>query len=201
MNDEIPETHPRYKSLVIRERLRDFMEKGIVVPEGLIAHGRGEAFDYIFGEASQDFALESEKAAISLLMLSKNPVITVNGNVAALSYKEIVELHNVTGIKVEINLFHRSDERIKKIAELFQREGLTEIYGIHADKEIPGLVHNRRFADGNGIYSADTVFIPLEDGDRAMSLKNMGKKVIAIDLNPFSRTSITADISIIDEIT
>ena len=52
----------------------------------------------------------------------------------------------------------------------------------------------------NGIFSSDTVVIPLEDGDRAEALRRMGKFVIAIDLNPLSRTSRFADISIVDDV-
>ncbi|TRM85240.1 hypothetical protein DJ526_11445, partial [Sulfolobus sp. A20-N-G8] len=40
-----------------------------------------------------------------------------------------------------------------------------------------------------------------EDGDRTQALVNMGKKVIAIDLNPLSRTSLSATITIVDNIT
>ena len=47
---------------------------------------------------------------------------------------------------------------------------------------------------------ADVVFVPLEDGDRCLALKKMGKKVITIDLNPLSRTSKTANITIVDNI-
>jgi Uncharacterized protein conserved in archaea len=46
----IPEDHPRYKSLVMREHLAECARKGIVSLEGLTAHGRGEAFDYLLGE-------------------------------------------------------------------------------------------------------------------------------------------------------
>ena len=41
----------------------------------------------------------------------------------------------------------------------------------------------------NGIFIADTVTIPLEDGDRAEILKASGKNILTIDLNPLSRTS------------
>ncbi|HET8793749.1 MAG TPA: phosphopantothenate/pantothenate synthetase family protein, partial [Nitrososphaeraceae archaeon] len=54
--------------------------------------------------------------------------------------------------------------------------------------------------DPEGIFLADVVFVPLEDGDRTQALINMNKKVITIDLNPLSRTSQTATISIIDNI-
>jgi len=42
--------------------------------------------------------------------------------------------------------------------------------------------------------------VPLEDGDRTEALKKIGKKVIAIDMNPMSRTARAADITIVDNI-
>jgi 4-phosphopantoate--beta-alanine ligase len=45
------------------------------------------------------------------------------------------------------------------------------------------------------------VLVPLEDGDRCMALVEMGKTVIAIDLNPLSRTARTANLTIVDELT
>ena len=44
------------------------------------------------------------------------------------------------------------------------------------------------------------MLVPLEDGDRTEALKKIGKKVIAIDLNPISRTSLWADITIVDNV-
>ena len=58
----------------------------------------------------------------------------------------------------------------------------------------------RRRVSPRGILIADTVLIPLEDGDRAEALKKMGKFIIAIDLNPLSRTARVADITIVDNI-
>ena len=55
-------------------------------------------------------------------------------------------------------------------------------------------------ASKTGIYSADTVLVPLEDGDRAEILSKTGKKTITIDLNPLSRTSQTSNISIVDNV-
>jgi 4-phosphopantoate--beta-alanine ligase len=40
----------------------------------------------------------------------------------------------------------------------------------------------------------------MEDGDRTEALRKMGKKVIAIDLNPLSRTSKAANITIVDNV-
>ena len=40
--------HPRYKSLLAREKLVEASD--VVAKQGLIAHGRGEAFDYLLGE-------------------------------------------------------------------------------------------------------------------------------------------------------
>lgn len=44
------------------------------------------------------------------------------------------------------------------------------------------------------------VLVPLEDGDRTEALRRMGKTVIAIDLNPLSRTSRAASITIVDNV-
>jgi 4-phosphopantoate--beta-alanine ligase len=58
----------------------------------------------------------------------------------------------------------------------------------------------RRSVDAKGIGDADVVLIPLEDGDRAEALRKAGKAVIAIDLNPMSRTSRAASVTIVDNI-
>jgi 4-phosphopantoate--beta-alanine ligase len=51
------------------------------------------------------------------------------------------------------------------------------------------------------VGSADVVLIPLEDGDRAEALRAWDRRVIAIDLNPLARTSRTAHVTIVDELT
>ena len=64
--------------------------------------------------------------------------------------------------------------------------------------EIQGLDSNRRYVQS--IVDSDCIMVPLEDGDRTQALKRIGKKVIAVDLNPISRTAIWADITIVDNI-
>ena len=196
---EVPKSHPRYLSLKKREMLLDFYEKGIVTISGLISQGRGEAFDYLLGEKSQDFALEAEKAALEKLTQSNRPVISVNGNVAALAGEEIVRFAKKYNITVEANIFYWSKERMKKIVSYFESIGL-HVLGLNQDAQIPGLESDRGKCEKDGIFTADTVLIPLEDGDRAEALKRMGKFVITIDLNPLSRTSKFGDITIVDEV-
>ena len=196
---EIPETHPRYHSLVTREKIVEGMKRGIVVPQGLIAHGRGEAFDYIMGEKTREFAFIAEKAATALLLLAKHPVISVNGNVAALVAKELVEFSKIVEAPLEVNLFHWSKERVRKIKEFLEKYNANVLAA--GDVELKGIEHFRRIVDRRGIYKADVVLVPLEDGDRCEILRRYGKKVIAIDLNPLSRTSLMADITIVDNIT
>ncbi len=196
----IPRSHPRYQSLIKRELLVEGFEKGIVAPAGLIAHGRGETFDYLIGERSEDFAILAEKAAVAKMLMARNPVISVNGNVTALASADIVELAKLLNAKIEVNLFYRTEERVRKIVEEFLKYGVR-ILGDKPDARIPGLEHKRALCTTEGIYSADVVLVPLEDGDRAQALKNMGKFVITIDLNPLSRTARTAHITIVDELT
>jgi 4-phosphopantoate--beta-alanine ligase len=185
---------------MIRERIVKGFEAGIVVPHGLLAHGRGEALDYILGEETHPPALEATRAAAALLLLSKHPVISVNGNTAALVPDEVVRLAKTLNARIEVNLFHRSPERIRRIKEFLEGRGAENVLGDSDLVEIPGLSSQRRFVSRNGIYSADTVLVPLEDGDRAEKLVALGKRIVAIDLNPLSRTSRAATISIVDNV-
>ncbi len=197
----IPFNHPRRESLLIREKLVEALENGILVPQGLIAHGRGECFDYLLGEKTQEFAEKSITAAAASLLLAKYPVISVNGNMAALNAKDIVDLAEEINCKIEINLFYRDEKRIKRIKEVLEKAGAKEVLGNDETTTIPELFSERRRVSIKGIYKADVVLLGLEDGDRTEALVKMGKKVIAIDLNPLSRTSMTASITIVDNIT
>jgi len=197
---EIPKSHPRYLSLKMREDLVNGVEEGITSKAGLIAHGRGEMFDYLMGEESIEMAKLAERKAIKEMIDADNPVISINGNVAALVPEEIVELGKRLDAKLEVNLFHRTEERINKIKESLENNGAERVYGLDPEEEIPGLEHKRALCSHEGIYTSDVVLVPLEDGDRAQALKDMGKKVITIDLNPLSRTSQAADITIVDNV-
>jgi 4-phosphopantoate--beta-alanine ligase len=195
----IPTDHPRYRSLVVRERLAGFVREGIVSPEGLTAHGRGEAFDYLIGERTTESALLAEKTAAAMLRSARHPVISVNGNTAALAAREIALLQQASGAIVEINLFHRSEERVRKITHLLESNGVTVLTG-KAERIVP-LSHDRALSYPQGTGKADIILVPLEDGDRCAALRKMGKTVIAIDLNPLSRTARMASLTIVDEVT
>lgn len=198
---EIPKSHPRYESLRIRELLVRGVEEGVTSKAGLIAHGRGEAFDYLIGERTVEEAELAERAALGALISAKNPVISVNGNVAALVPRETVLLSERVGAKLEVNLFHRTEQRMKAIRVKLEEHGAREVLGTEPDAKIPGLDHSRGLCTEEGIFSADVILVPLEDGDRAQALSAMGKQVITVDLNPLSRTSMCADITIVDNIT
>jgi 4-phosphopantoate--beta-alanine ligase len=176
------------------------MKKGLVHETGLIAHGRGEAFDYLLGEKTIKPAEEAEKVSAASLLLAKNPVISVNGNIVALVAKECIFLAESIPAKLEVNLFHRTDKRVDIIVCELKKQGIKKVYGIAAKVHIPGLEHNRGLCDKEGIFSADVVLVPLEDGDRCQALMNMDKIVIAIDLNPLSRTARSASITIVDNV-
>jgi len=195
----IPPDHPRYISLVAREKLTEGINSGITSMQGLIAHGRGEAFDYLLGEESTKSAKYAEKVAVAMLILAKRPVISVNGNVAALVPREIVQLSQVLNIPLEVNLFHKSNERVEKIRQHLIAHGASDVL-TGQDEKIPNLSHNRSIVDSRGIYAGDVVLVPLEDGDRCEALVRMGKKVITIDLNPLSRTARTATVTIVDNV-
>ena len=198
--EHIPRSHPRYHSLVVREKLVEGFRLGLVVPQGLIAHGRGEAFDYILGEKSHDFALDAERAAVAGLLLARRPAISVNGNYAALAAEYIGELAGLTGALVEVNLFHRTEERVRRIYEYLRERGVPNLIPPDCEKtRLPGLESSRGIVCVDGLYAADFVLLAIEDGDRTEAFVAAGKRVAAIDLNPFSRTAQKATITIVDE--
>ena len=198
----IPKSHPRYESLLLREKMVKASQEGYLADSALIAHGRGEAFDYLIGEKTTYPAKRAMYVAVAALLLSNNPVISVNGNATALAIDEIIEFANTIKAKIEINLFYRTNERVKIITQLYKDHGYKNILGTLDDEieYIDGIENNRATASKTGIYAADTILIPLEDGDRAEILKNGGKNIITIDLNPLSRTSKMSDVSIMDNI-
>ena len=199
---KIPKTHPRAESLRVREKVKEGYTEGIMVENGMISHGRGEAFDYLLGELTIPEAFKATKVAAATLLLANNPIISVNGNVATLAPKEVVKLAESVGAKIEVNLFHRTLEREIAIMKKMKTCGAKEVLGVGkaASSELKGLESSRRWVDPEGIMTADTVLAPLEDGDRTATLRKAGKTVITIDLNPLSRTAQTASITIVDNI-
>ena len=100
-----------------------------------------------------------------------------------------------------MNLFYRTRERAERIARKLIGLGAPRVLGVDDVVEgVPGLSSERRLVSREGILVADVVLVALEDGDRTEALKRMGKKVIAIDLNPLSRTARAADITIVDNV-
>ena len=199
---KIPKSHSRFVSLSIREKIVKGYNDGLVAKEGLLAHGRGEAFDYLVGEKTTKTAKAAINAAAATLLSAQSPVISVNGNVAALCPKEIVQLAKATKAKIEVNLFYNDENRKKKIVKSLKKAGAKKVLGTNprSYRRIGGLDSPRRIVDKDGIFVADVVLVPLEDGDRTEALQKIGKTVITFDLNPLSRTAQTANITIVDNV-
>ena len=243
---DVPKTHPRYLSLTLRDTIVAGVEQGITSTHGLIAHGRGEAFDYLIGETTQPFAIEAIHAAAAMLRLATHPVISVNGNVAALAPDTLIELGQVLNAPLEVNIFHTETGREDRIREHLLRhkarletspakEGVegtkarletsSAKEGVEGTKarletspaekavkdgldvlmptteaQLSYIDSNRKFVHPEGIFKADVVFVPLEDGDRCEALRKMGKEVVTVDLNPMSRTAQQASITIVDNV-
>lgn len=176
------------------------VEQGLVTPTGLISHGRGEAFDYLMGEHTIAPALEAERAAAAFLLKAKRPVVCVNGNSIALDPKGLIGLAKAVPAKMEVNIFHRTEERMKQLVDYMVSQGADGILGLNPDERIPNLTSDRALCTKEGIFDSDVIVVPIEDGDRAEALIAMGKIVISIDLNPLSRTSKVASVPISDEI-
>lgn len=197
---DVPKTHPRYLSLKLRDTIVEGVAQDITSVHGLIAHGRGEAFDYLIGEATQPFAIEAIRAATAILRLAEHPVISVNGNVAALVPEALIELGRVLNAPLEVNIFHTETGREQKIREHLINHGASDVLMPTTETQLFYIDSNRKFVHPEGIFKADIVFVPLEDGDRCEALQKMGKQVVTIDLNPMSRTAKQASVTIVDNV-
>ena len=197
---DVPKTHPRYFSLTLRDTIVAGVEQGITSIHGLIAHGRGEAFDYLIGEATQPFAIEAIHAAAAMLHLAEHPVISVNGNVAALVPEELITLGRVLNAPLEVNIFHTETGREEKIRKHLLKHGASDVLMPTTEAQLFFIDSNRKIVHPEGIFKADVVFVPLEDGDRCEALRKMGKEVVTVDLNPMSRTAQQASITIVDNV-
>jgi 4-phosphopantoate--beta-alanine ligase len=184
--------------------MKDAVAAGLGHPTGLIAHGRGEAFDYLLGEQTPPEALEAINEAARRIRAAKRPVLSLNGNVVALAAAHCGAIARAwPSVTLEVNLFHRTPERVAALVAAVEKAGAIQgtVLGNKPDYRIPGLESDRAQCCKAGIGMADLVVVPLEDGDRCLALKKMGKTVITIDLNPLSRTARSADITIVDELT
>ena len=171
----------------------------------LIAHGRGEAYDYLLGEQTIPSARLATKFALQQLKYSEKSVISLNGNTTAIAGVELMKLASLVNCPVEVNIFYRTPERMKILLEhlesINRNLGLkVKILGADPDSLIPGLEGPRANCCSEGIFSSEVILVPLEDGDRCEALVAMGKTVIVVDLNPLSRSSKMASITIVDEI-
>ncbi len=201
---DIPASHPRYQSLLLRHRLVDGFKAGLATDSGLLAHGRGEAFDYLLGEKTWDFAKEAIAVTSALFLQAKRPVFSVNGSSASLAGVEIVELAKIfPRLTLEVNLFYHSPERSQRIAEHLRKLGAPRVVESWVDSPVilPGIESKRRAMNAEGIAQADVVLVALEDGDRCEALVKAGYQTISIDLNPMSRSAQATQVTIVDELT
>ena len=218
---EVPESHPRKKSLLSRQKIVDATKNGLLADSAMIAHGRGEAFDYLLGEKTSNSARLAIKESASRLIESDNPVISVNGNTVVLAGKSLIRVAAALNCPIEVNIYYRTEERMSKLNSFLEKQKeivsqeknpdnwigdwnnavkSVKILGKEGDGRIQGLEGPRSICSSQGIEKADVILGPLEDGDRCDALGNLGKQVLVVDLNPLSRTAKMATITIVDEI-
>ena len=213
---EVPESHPRYASLKARKQLTEAASAGLLADSALIAHGRGEAFDYLIGEMTCEAAREAIGEVAARLQSADYPVISVNGNTVALAGPQMIACAAALSCPIEVNIYYRTPERMRALLsaldtqrqeaaalypELADKIAKVEVLGANPDGRIPNLDGPRANCHTDGILSADVVLVPLEDGDRCEALIAMGKTVCVVDLNPLSRTARMASVTIVDELT
>jgi 4-phosphopantoate--beta-alanine ligase len=217
----IPDSHPRKKSLESRQKIVDGSAMGLLAESAMIAHGRGEAFDYLLGERTTSSAKGAIRECAARLMNARRSVISVNGNTVVLAGDGAIRLAAVLGCSIEVNLYYRTPSRVKGLISLLEEKRLkvsqedapegfngswkdsvesVSLLGDSPDFKIEGLEGPRSNCTKEGIGGADTILVPLEDGDRCEALVSLGKEVLVVDLNPLSRSAKMATVTIVDEV-
>ena len=112
---------------------------------------------------------------------------------------DVGEKSDTTGIRVARALqvlisvnAGRDDLAEQAIRAHMHEHGAPDILMPTEEAQLDFIDSNRRFVNPAGIFRADAIFVPLEDGDRCQALVKMGKAVVTVDLNPMSRTSKTS---------
>ena len=114
----------------MRHRLERAAKRGMLADSAMIAHGRGEAFDYMLGEQTTPNAMEATKHAWLHLNTAKRPVLCVNGNVTALACDEMLQqLAQILKCPVEINIFYRTPERMEALLAFIDER--KKALGVH----------------------------------------------------------------------
>jgi 4-phosphopantoate--beta-alanine ligase len=218
----VPDSHPRKKSLESRQKIVDGSSMGLLADSAMIAHGRGEAFDYLLGERTTESARKAIRESAARLRNARRPVISVNGNTTVLAGDGAIRLAAVLDCPIEVNLYYRTPSRVKGLISLLEEwrfnvsqeaapdgfygnwketvEGVS-LLGESPNFKIGGLEGPRSNCTAEGIGGADTILVPLEDGDRCEALIRLGKEVLVVDLNPLSRSARMASVTIVDEVT
>ena len=218
---DIPNSHPRRTSLLARQSLVDAAAEGLLADSAMIAHGRGEAFDYLLGETTSDSAMDAIRQSAARLLAAERPVISVNGNTVVLAGEHLIRVAAVIGCPIEVNLYYWTPERVSGLLGRLSQQrdavasepppggwegdwreavGSVVLLGDSAGHNLPGLEGPRAKCCREGIGEADVILVPLEDGDRCEALVAAGKQVLVVDLNPLSRTAMTATVTIVDEV-
>ena len=94
---EIPDSHPRKASLLARAKLTEASLQGLLAESAMIAHGRGEAFDYLLGEQTSDSARAAIGESAARLRAAKHPIISLNGNTTVLAGADAIRAAAILG--------------------------------------------------------------------------------------------------------
>ena len=177
---EIPDSHPRKASLMARQSLVDAAAEGLLAESAMIAHGRGEAFDYLLGEKTSDSARLAIREMAARLMAAAKPVISVNGNTVVLAGHDLIRVAAVLGCPIEVNLYYRTPERVAGLLARLEQQteevasgpapeggqgdwqtavGSVSLLGGSTDDTIPGLEGPRSVCCSDGIGGADAVLV------------------------------------------
>ena len=197
-------SHPRYASLLRRHLIEEAAAEGLLAGSAMIAHGRGEAYDYLLGERTTASAASATREAYARLRAAKHPVISVNGNTVALAGRDLLHLAASLSCPVEVNIFYRTQARmdglISRLERWCEEDGLdVEVLGRRTDGRIAGLEGPRAQCDAAGIAAATWCWSPWKTATVAKRWWRWARRC-SWWISTLSRTARTASVTIVDEV-
>ena len=167
---EIPDSHPRKRSLLSRQKIVEGSLKGLLADSAMIAHGRGEAFDYLLGEVTTESAGSAIRESAARLMAADHPVISVNGNTVLLAGKRALRLAAALGCAIDVNLYYRTPERVAGLLSLMEEQRTLVLALKLAELELVGELYGE-----SPILLLDDVLAELDPTRQLLLLDAVGE--------------------------
>ena len=162
---DVPKTHPRYLSLALRDTIVAGVEqRDYLCPWAYRARAWG---GFRLPHRGNDTTLRdggNPRGGGDASSRSTPCHLRQRAMLAALAPDGLIALGRVLNAPLEVNIFHTETGREQRIREHLLKHGASDVLMPTTQAQLSYIDSNRKFVHPDGIFKADVVFVPLEDG-------------------------------------